>query len=163
MKRVHLIIIYIISTILLTSCATSKQARVFKKTVDGNWQLQTIVTESITGKIKIQVFNEADFNCFIGSSWTFNEHDKLGSYNISKNANECDAIKRNIRWAIYEATADQPKLLQFKKLDDKMTEIDDGGGYRFIIVQLDDKNMQLRSDLTIEGKRASFTYNFVRN
>ena len=159
MKRViPLLIIY-----FFAACSSSKQARVYKRTIDGNWQLQTIVTESIQGKFKAQLFEEADFNCFIGSSWSFNDHNSLGSYTISKNGNECAAIKRNIRWSIYEATAADPKLLQFKRLDDKYKQVDDGGGFRFTVLQLDENNMKLRSDIIFEGKQASFVYNFVRN
>ena len=110
----------------------------------------------------MQLFNEADFNCFIGSSWSFNNYNSLGTFNISKNANECVAVKRNIRWTIYEAKG-EPKLLQFKRLDDKLNAMDDGDGYRFSIFQLDNNNMQLRSNITFENKPASLIYNFVRN
>ncbi|MEP7163443.1 MAG: DUF5004 domain-containing protein [Ferruginibacter sp.] len=163
MKRASLLFNLIIIVFLLASCSTSKQARVYKRTIDGNWQLQTITTESIPGKFKAQLFNEADFNCFVGSSWSFNDHNSLGTYTIQKNANECVAVKRNIRWSIYEATASEPKLLQFKRLDDKYKEIDEGGGFRFTVLQVDDNTMKLRSDITFEGKPASFVYNFVRN
>jgi Lipocalin-like domain len=162
MKKTNLLLSVIISCFLLASCSSSKEARTYKKTIDGNWQLQTIVTQGIAGKVKAQVFNEADFNCFVGSSWNFNQHNSLGTYNISKNADECAAIKRNIRWSVYEAK-DQPKLLQFKRLDDKLKEVDDGGGFRFEIIQLDDHSMQLKSTITFENKPASFIYNFVKN
>ena len=163
MKRASLLFNLILIVFLLASCSSSKQARVYKRTMDGNWQLQTIVTESIPGKFKAQLFSEADFNCFVGSNWSFNDRNSLGTYTINKNGNECAAIKRNIRWSIYEATAAEPKLLQFKRLDDKYKEIDEGGGFRFTVLQLDDKVMKLKSDITFEGRPASFIYNFVRN
>jgi hypothetical protein len=162
MKKASTVLNLLLITLLLASCSSSKQARSYKKTIDGNWQLQTVVTESIPGKFKAQLFNEADFNCFIGSNWSFNDHNSLGTYSINKNGNECAAIKRNIRWTIYEATG-EPKLLQFKRLNEKIKEIDDGAGFRFTIVHLDNSTMQLRSDITFEGKPASFVYNFVRN
>ena len=162
MKKTSLLFNLVLIIYLLASCSTSKEARSYKKTIDGNWQLQTVVTEGIMGKVKVQLFNEADFNCFIGSSWSFNNYNSLGTFNISKNANECVAVKRNIRWTIYEAKG-EPKLLQFKRLDDKLNAMDDGDGYRFSIVQLDNNNMQLRSNITFENKPASLIYNFVRN
>ena len=162
MKKANLIFNLLIIIYLLASCATSKEARTYKKTIDGNWQLQTVVTEGIMGKVKVQLFNEAEFNCFVGSSWSFNQNNSLGTYDISKNGNECVAVKRNIRWTIYEAKG-EPKLLQFKRLDDKLNAMDDGDGYRFSIVQLDNNNMQLRSNITFENKPASLIYNFVRN
>jgi Lipocalin-like domain len=161
MKRNYLALLLI--TILFIGCATSKEARTYKKTIDGNWQLKTVVTEGITGKVKALVFNEADFNCFIGSNWTFNDRNSLGTYTIDQNAGECVGIKRNIRWSIYEATEKDPKLFQFKRLDDKYKEIDDGAGFRFTIVQADDNTLQLRSNVDFEGKPVAFVYNFVRN
>ncbi|MDB5203199.1 MAG: Conserved hypothetical lipoprotein [Ferruginibacter sp.] len=163
MKRLSMLLSSLLMITMLVSCATSKEARTYKKTINGNWQLQTVITEGITGKIKAQVFNEQDFNCFVGSAWSFNQNNSLGSYAISKNGGECVAVKRDIRWSIYEA-AGEPKLLQFKRLDTKLKEIDEnGGGFRFTIVQLDDSKMQLRNDVVFEGKTASFIYNFVRN
>ena len=163
MKRANLFFCSLIAIMLFVSCSTSKEARSYKKEINGHWQLQTVVTEGITGKIKAQVFNEADFNCFVGSNWSFNQNNSLGSYTIAKNAGECAAIKRDIRWSIYEE-ANKPKLLQFKRLDAKLNEIDAAsGGFRFTIVKIDNSTMQLRSDITFEGRPASFTYNFVKN
>ena len=162
MKKANLIFNLLIIIYLLASCATSKEARTYKKTIDGNWQLQTVVTEGIMGKVKVQLFNEAEFNCFVGSSWSFNQNNSLGTYDISKNGNECVAVKRNIRWTIYEATG-EPKLLQFKRLDDKLKVMDDGDGFRFTIVQLDKNRMQLKSNIIFENKPAALVYNFIRN
>lgn len=162
MKRPKLIFSLIMVACFFASCSSSKQARTYKKTIDGNWLLQTIVTEKISGKFNAAFFNEADFNCFIGSSWNFNDRNSLGTYTINKNGNECAFIKRNIRWSVYEAAAADPKLLQFKRLDEKYRDIDDGGGFRFTILKLDNNSMQLRSDITFEGKPVSFIYNFVR-
>ena len=162
MKKSSLAFNLILVIYLLASCSSSKEARTNKKLIDGNWQLQTIVTEGIMGKVKVQLFNEADFNCFIGSNWSFNNYNQLGTFNISKNANECVAVKRNIRWTIYEAK-DEPKLVQFKRLDDKLNPMDDGAGFRFTIIQLDKNNMQLKSSITFENKLVSLIYNFVRN
>lgn len=162
MKKVNIVLQLFLLLILVSSCSTSKEARGYKKTIDGNWQLQTVVTEGIMGKIKAQVFNEADFNCFVGSSWHFNSNNSLGSYTISQNAKECEAIKRDIRWSVYEP-AGLSKQLQFKRLDSKLKEIDENsGGFRFTIIQADNNSMQLKSEFTFENKPAAFIYNFVR-
>jgi hypothetical protein len=153
----------LVMILLLSACSTSKEARSYKKKANGSWQLQTIVSEGITGKVKVQLFNEADFNCFVGSSWRFNSRNNLGTYTLAKNAGECAAIRREVRWSIYEA-AGQPALFQFKRLDAKLKEIDENsGGFRFTIIQLDDKTMKLKSDIIFEGKPAAFVYNFIKN
>lgn len=148
--------------LVVASCSTSQQARTYEKSIAGNWQLQTITTEGITGKIKAQVLNEADFNCFIGSSWRFDKNNSLGFYEISKNGGECVAVKRNIRWSIFEEGG-APKMLQYKRVDAKYKDMDEGkAGFRFTILNLDGNNMQLKSDIDFEGKPASFIYNFVK-
>jgi Lipocalin-like domain len=163
MKKNGLLLSLCLAVVILASCSTSREARKYETNIDGKWQLQTVVTEGIRGTVKSQLLNEADMSCFIGSNWTFNRNNNLGSYSINMNGGECVAVKRNLRWSIFEAK-DQPKLFQFKKLDDKLKEIEEGSaGYRFTIVKLDDTSMQLRNDVTFEGKPASFIYNFVRN
>lgn len=166
MKKINLFLGIMLIALFFVSCSTSKEARTYARQIDGKWQLQTVVTEgiAIASQTKAQLLNEADLSCFVGSSWTFNNKTNLGTYTINQNAGECVAVKRYVRWSIYEA-AGQPKLFQFKKVDDKYyKDIDEGNaGYRFTIVQLDNTTLKLKSDVTFEGKPASFVYNFVRN
>ena len=163
MKKLSLVVSAFFIVLIISSCSSSKEARTYEKSVNGNWQLQTITTEGITGKIKAQVLDEADFNCFVGSSWNFNKNNSLGFYEISKNGGECVAIKRNIRWSIYEQSG-APKMLQYKRVDNKYKDMDEGkAGFRFTILSITDTQMQLKSDIMFEGKPASFTYNFVKN
>ncbi|RZM07351.1 MAG: hypothetical protein EOO88_51905, partial [Pedobacter sp.] len=65
MKKFNLIAFLGLAILIMSACSSSKEARGYKKSINGNWQLQTVVSEGITGKIKAQVFNEADFNCFV--------------------------------------------------------------------------------------------------
>ena len=162
MKKLSFVISTLLVVFIISSCSTSKEARTFKKNVVGNWQLKTITTEGITGKIKAQVLDEADFNCFVGSTWKFNNNNNLGFYEISKNGAECVAVKRNIRWSIFDENG-FPKMLQYKRVDARYKDLDeDKAGFRFNILQLTDNTMQVKSDITFEGKPASFIYNFVR-
>jgi hypothetical protein len=166
MKKIKLICSIFIAVLFLSSCSTSKEARSYARQIDGKWQLQTVVTEgiSLASQTKARLLNEADLKCFVGTAWTFNNKTNLGTYTITQNAGECASIKRYVRWSIYEAEG-QPKLLQFKKVDDKYyKDIDEGNsGYRFTILQIDNNTMKLKSDVTFEGKEASFIYNFIRN
>jgi len=146
---------------LLTSCSASKEGRGIKKTINGNWVLQTITTEGITGVAKTKVFNEAEFGCFIGSEWNFISNNSMGSYTIVDTKKECPSIKRFIRWSVYEPK-DLPKEFQFKRLDDKKDPMDDNNGFRLKIAQLEKNEMRLRSEITVEGRPAAMIYNFVR-
>jgi hypothetical protein len=162
MNTFRFLVLSLIVIAMGTSCSMSKEARTYRNQMNGNWQLQTVVSEGITGKVKVQLLNEADLTCFVGSQWNLDNKTGLGYYSISQNAGECVAVKRNFRWSIYEAK-DEPKLFQFKKVDDKYKPIEEGHvGYRFTILDMQKTSMKLRSDVTFEGKTASFIYNFVR-
>ncbi len=163
MKKLSVLVAAFAVLLIASSCSGSKEVRSSRKTIDGSWQLQTITTEGITGKIKAQVLDEADFNCFVGSSWKFNKNNSLGSYSIAANGTECAALTRNIRWSVVEENG-VAKIFQYKRVDNKYKDMDEGkAGFRFTIVSLDDKTMQLRNDITFENKPAAFIYNFTRN
>ena len=54
-------------------------------------------------------------------------------------------------------------MLQYKRVDAKYKDMDEAkAGFRFTIIQLNDNGMQLKSDITFEGRPASFIYNFVK-
>ena len=132
-----------------------------KKTINGDWTLQTIDVEGINSKFKAKVFNEADFNCFIGSTWNFISNNSMGSYKLEGGAAGCDAVTRNIRWSVYEPEG-ADKEFQFKRLDDKKNPMDDNNGFRLKVGTITDNTMQLKSDITFEGKPGTFIYNFVK-
>lgn len=166
MKKINLLFGLLVITLFFAACSTSKETRNYKATINGKWQLQTVVTEGIplASQTKSQLLNEADLSCFVGSSWTFNNKTNLGTYTINQNGGECVAVKRYVRWSFYES-AGQPSLFQFKKVDDKYyKDIEEGNvGYRFTVLQLDNNTLKLKNDVTFEGRQASFIYNFVRN
>ncbi len=146
----------------LSACSVSKEARTIKKNINGNWVLQTITTEGITGIVKTKIFNEADFGCFIGSEWNFISNNSMGSYTLVDKSKECTQLKRFIRWSVYEPK-DLPKEFQFKRLDDKKNAMDNGDGYRLTVTELDDTKMKLRSDIVFNGHAGAVIYNFVKN
>ncbi|RYF88641.1 MAG: hypothetical protein EOO03_07955 [Chitinophagaceae bacterium] len=163
MKKFCIAIGLITAVLFMGSCSVSKEARSYKNLIDGKWQLQTLVSEGIAGSTRATILNEADISCFIGSNWTFNRNTSLGTYSIAQNGGQCAAVTRNIRWSIYEAKGEKP-LFQFKKVDSKYKDIEEGSaGYRFTIVNVSESTMQLRNDVTFEGRQVSFIYNFTRN
>ena len=144
-----------------SACSVSKEARSMKKTINGNWILQTITTEGITGITKTRIFNEAEFGCFIGSDWNFVSNNSMGSYNLVDKSKNCTPLKRFIRWSVYEPK-DLPKEFQFKRLDDKKNAMDNGDGYRLTVTELDDNHMKLKSDIVFGGSAGAIIYNFVK-
>ena len=132
-----------------------------KKTSNGNWVLQTITTEGITGVTKTKIFNEADFGCFIGSEWNFIANNSMGSYTLVDKEKGCTPLTRFIRWSIYEQEG-MDKQFQFKRLDDKKNSMDNGDGFRLSLMQLDKDKMRLKSEIVFAGQAGAIIYNFVK-
>ena len=145
------------------SCSSSKLARADKKEVAGTWELNNVVSEGITGKIKAKILEEAAFACFDKSVWKFNQSTNLGSYEIVQNLGECIAKMQNFRWSILEEKGNIIKL-QYKKVDSKYYKDIDAGniGFRFTIVNIDKTSMQLKSEIEFENKPAYMIYNFIK-
>lgn len=162
MKFLHYSIALLLVANLFSACATSKQSRQMKDAINGNWILQTINTEGISVQFAAKVFNEADLNCFIGSQWSFNANNSLGSYNLITNTPGCVPLQRTIRWTLVE-TANNPLQFQFKRLDDKRKPMDDNNGFRCSITMADNNTMQLKSAITLEGKAGNIIYNFIKS
>jgi hypothetical protein len=160
MKYLKSSLLILLFAAAFNACSVSKEARGMRKNINGNWILQTITTEGVTGVVKTKVFNEAEFGCFIGSEWNFINNNSMGSYNLVDNSKNCTPLKRFIRWSVYEPK-DMPKEFQFKRLDDKKNTMDDGNGYRLAITELDNNHMKLRSDIVFDGHGAAIIYNFV--
>ena len=162
MKKLKLFTLGFLLMLAISSCTVSKQANSMRLKINGNWMLQTINTEGISGKVTATIFNEASFKCFVGSSWKFTSSNSLGSYNINASGTECSSTSRPIRWSVYEPKGAE-KEFQFKRLDDKRNPIDGEDGFRLEITELSAGTMQLKSHITFEGKPAAYVYNFIKN
>ena len=161
MRNLKKIVTAFLLLMIVYSCSVSKDAKGIKQQINGNWMLETITTEGITGKVTATIFNEASFNCFVGSSWNFISNNSMGSYNINASGTECSAVNRLIRWSIYEPKG-ATKQFQLKRLNDKKKAMDNDEGFRLEIAGLTDNTMQLKSHITFEGKPAVYVYNFVK-
>ncbi len=161
MKKLSVLFTLII--ILLTSCSVNRSLNLAADKIEGTWQLQKIVSEGVTGNINTQLFNEADFQCFIGSTWKFSDQ-SAGNYSFAatSGSHNCVGVNRNFSWKMYTST-ELPMLLQFKRQGADGKAIDpNSGGFIFTIIQSEKNNLQLKSDVTVEGKPAAFIYNFIR-
>ncbi|MEP6677064.1 MAG: lipocalin family protein [Ferruginibacter sp.] len=150
-----------IAALLFDACSGSKNATHENKTINGDWVLKTISTEGVNGKFASKIFNEADYNCFIGSSWHFTSKNKHGIYTLDGMSKDCPAVKRNIRWAV-----DEPKnatgAFQFSRIDDSGNRQNNSDDFKMIIIALTDNTMQLKSPIIFEGHPAALIYNFSR-
>lgn len=154
-------LIIIMITALLAACSVSKEARKMNRNINGDWVLETMITDGETGNIKNKIFNEADFSCFIGSEWNFTSKNNMGSYAIIDKQKNCPVIKRLFSWTFSEAK-EVPSVFLLTRLDDKNNPVDKEARFSFTITQLDKKQMKLKADIVFEGRPASIIYNFEK-
>jgi hypothetical protein len=147
--------------ILFTSCAGSKEARTMKSSINGTWNLETVTVEGDNSIMNVKVFNEADNNCFIGSSWNFVGNNGTGSYSLMEGKGGCNMVTRKIHWTIYEPK-DEEKKFQIKRLDEKGNPLDENNGYRLTISSLTESSMKLISQINHDNKPVNIVYNFVK-
>lgn len=159
-KLRHYVIGFLITCSML-ACTASKQGRPVHKKLSGSWTLQTVNIEGITEKFAPKLFNEADLNCFIGSSWNFIADNHSGSYTLIGGSTGCSTLQRNIRWSVNEQK-DAPREFQFNRLDANNKPMDDKDGFRLSITALEGNTMQLKSAITFEQKPGNIVYNFVK-
>lgn len=153
--------ILLLSSLFFTACAGSKEARNIKSSINGKWHLETIAIEGDNSILNVKVFNEADNNCFIGSSWNLVGNNGTGSYVLMEGKDGCSMLTRNIRWSIYEPAGEEKKF-QFKRLDENNNPLDDNNGYRLSISSLTDSSMRLISPITYNNKQVNIIYNFLK-
>ena len=150
-----------ISILTISSCTVNKELNTNSRRLAGNWQLNTIISEAINKETVINIFNEADFRCFIGSNWNFTKD--IVSYSISSSKDgKCNNVKKNLALKLF--INDQKKiLLQLKKLNENLQESETGSiGHLFELVSLNDKSMQLRAEIMINGQPGLFVFNFIK-
>jgi hypothetical protein len=162
LKPVYCSLLAALTAILFASCSVSNEARSMKKNINGNWVLETITTEGISGVVKTKIFNEAEFSCFIGSEWNFIANNSMGSYTLVDKSKNCTPVKRYIRWSIYEPK-DAAKEFQFKRLDENKNAMDNGNGYRLTVTELGNNNLKLKSEIVFDGHAGAIIYNFSKN
>lgn len=161
-KKLSTAVCLLLTILILSACAGSKESRTIKGGIDGNWTLKTITVEGNSSIIKLKVFNEADNNCFIGSSWNFVSNNGTGNYTIPSSADGCDAVSRKIKWTIYEPRGEEKKF-QFKRLDEKSEPLDDNNGYRLSMGSISGDSMELKSAITYAGNPVTVVYKFIKN
>ncbi len=159
--RTILLKIIIGSSFLFTACAGSKEARTMKKAIDGRWHLETMAIEGDNSILNVKVFNEADYKCFIGSSWNLVGNNGKGTYSLMESNSGCAMVTRNIRWTIYEPAGEEKKF-QFKRLDENNNPLDEDNGYRLTISSLTDSSMRLVSPITYNNRQVNIIYNFLK-
>jgi len=145
---------------LLVSCSLSKVEKSARKTIDGNWTLNS-VTYDTQGIFNTTLFDDVTTTCFKDSQWFFRSNNSTGTYTIINS--DCSTGTRYFRWAANEIgkeTGDFEFTLKFT--DEKKKDLHGRTGYRMEMKYLDENSMQITQTVQFEGEPFNINLNFTR-
>ena len=159
MKRILPIIL--LAAIGLQSCSVSKAVREKRNLMSGTWTLTDIVYANNEGAFKATLFDDADAICYEGSEWYFRDNNSTGRYTIEPGS-LCNGGDRFFRWSVIEQPESYNPTFQFKFIDEDRKDISGGYGYRLTIENLTATEMQMRSNVQVDGQPVSVVYQFTK-
>ncbi|MCF7559694.1 lipocalin family protein [Sabulilitoribacter multivorans] len=155
MKRIILLLI----TVTLMSCGASKTVRDSKKTIKGDWTLNTI-DYSALGTFNVTLLNDVSKECFEGSTWKFIPNNNTGIYTI--NNSNCLTGERHFVFTIQEVDA-QTGLYDFLlKPTNEKGKSETNQGFRLKLKALSETQMQWQQTVYVDGKPFIINLNFTK-
>lgn len=152
-------LVLILCTICLISCGTSKTVRDSRKTIKGEWTLNSI-DYSALGTFNVTLFNDVSKECFEGSTWQFVPNNYSGTYTI--NNSNCPTGLRNFNFTIQEIDA-QTGLYNFLlKPTNEKGKSETNQGFRLELTALSEVNMQWQQTVSVDGKPFIINMNFTK-
>lgn len=156
MKKIILISLL---AVLILSCKSKSatDTKLDSKTqvaMKGNWTV-TSVTYPNSNMIKVNSFELADSQCFVGSTWKFVSNNNKG--NFSLNSPKCTAYSTPITWFVNNDGQFILKILD----ESKAKKVKDG--YVLKVANLTGNSFQLIDQIDVVGKATAVVYQFSRN
>ena len=156
MKKIILISLL---AILILSCKSKSatDTKLDSKTqvaMKGNWTV-TSVTYPNSSMMKVNSFELADSQCFVGSTWKFVSNNNKG--NFSLNSPKCAAYSTPITWFVNNEGQFILKILD----ESKARKVKDG--YVLKVANLTGNSFQLIDQIDVVGKATAVVYQFSRN
>jgi len=150
-------IIFSLIVLTLLSCGASKTVLQSKKTMKGEWLLETI-TFSETGSYNINLLKDASAACFEGSNWQFIPNNNTGTYTM--NGENCVTGTRHFIFTIEDSGNGFQSFL-LKPTDEKKKS-ETNQGFRLQLSQLTESTFQLQQTVAVEGKPFKINMNFSK-
>lgn len=152
-------ILFIAFSVLILSCKSKSatDTKLDSKTqvaMKGNWTI-TAVTYPNSSLFKVNSFDLADSQCFVGSKWKFVSNNNKG--NLSLNSPKCTSYSTPITWFVNKDGQFVMKILD----EAKAKKVKDG--YVLKVANLTDNSFQLIDQTDVAGKATDVVYQFNRN
>ncbi|MDD2822018.1 MAG: lipocalin family protein [Flavobacterium sp.] len=145
------IVMFACKSTSITSTNTNRQSQVAMK---GNWVISA-VTYPGSQYIKVNSFQIADSECFVGSTWKFVSNNNKGEMALTKMG--CPAFSSPITWFVNEEGQFVLKVLDADIKAKKVRE-----GYILYVANQTDTSFQLIDKIDVGGKITDVVYQFQK-
>jgi hypothetical protein len=145
--------------LVLFSCKTnsitnSKLDRGAQVALKGSWVVSSVAYPG-SEYIKVNSFQIADSQCFVGSTWKFVSNNNKGNMALTKY--DCAAFSSPITWFI---NTDGTFVLKVLDADIKAKKVREG--YTLAVANQTENSFQLIDKITVGGKVTDVVYQFQR-
>ncbi|MBC2840514.1 lipocalin family protein [Robiginitalea sp. SC105] len=151
----------LLAVVAMQSCSISKDVREKRNLISGTWTLTDIVYANNQGTFKATLFDDADAICYEGSEWFFRDNNSTGRYTIEQGS-LCNGGDRFFRWSVIEQPESYNPTFQFKFIDENRKDVSGGYGYRMTLEKLTASEMEMRSNVRVDGQPVSVIYQFIK-
>ena len=134
-----------------TSTNTDRKAQV---AIKGNWEISS-VTYPGSQYIKVETFQLADSDCFVGSTWKFVSNNNKGTMALTKS--NCAAFSSPITWFVNDKGQFVLKILDAGIKAKKVRD-----GYVLNLANQTESSFQLVDRIDVGGKLTDVVYQFQK-
>lgn len=120
----------------------------------GNWLISS-VTYPGSEYVKVNSFQLADSECFVGSTWKFISNNNKGNMSLTK-AN-CASFSSAITWFVNN---DSQFILKVLNAGEKARKVRDG--YILYVANQSESSFQLIDKIDVGGKMTNVVYQFQK-
>lgn len=154
MKKVILLSIL---SVAIFACKTNTATKLDNKTevaMKGNWVVASVYYPG-SEVIKVNSFDLADSQCFVGSTWKFISNNNKGDMALTKAG--CPAFSSPITWFVNKEGNFVMKVLDAGEKAKRVRE-----GYVLKVANVSENSFQLVDRINVGGTMADVVYQFQR-
>lgn len=157
----NVIISSIVFLLALTSCTNTKVLADNEKLMRGDWVITNVSVDGINQSyVDVTVFDEANSQCYNGSTWHLVQNNASGNYTINAGG-DCPSSTSKIKWFITEENGQS--YFNFKRIYEGEKPKNVLDGYKMRVLSNTGSSFTLRQDLLFEGKQIGVNYTFTKN
>lgn len=145
---------------LATSCTNTKVVADSEKLMRGNWTVTDVSVSGISESyVNITVLDEAQAQCYEGSTWYLVQNNASGNYSLN-GGGDCPATTSKIKWFVTDEGGQS--FFNFKRIYEGEKPKNVVDGYKFRITSNTGSTIVMMQDLMFEGKPISVSYTFQK-